>query len=61
MTEFLDGKLRGHSGPISRIFDQLIERIERNINWLDRYKASISLWLTQYSEDISNFTSIRLP
>ncbi|XP_046648039.1 aminopeptidase N-like [Daphnia pulicaria] len=63
MKDFLDGKLQGHTGPILRTFDQLIERTEANIFWMDRYKENIVLWLSQTAEDLSNFIpkSSRLP
>jgi len=63
MKEFLGGKLQGHTGPILRTFDQLIERTEANIFWMDHYKENIVLWLSQEAEDLSNFIpkSIRLP
>jgi hypothetical protein len=63
MKDFLDGKLQGHTGPILRTFDQLIERTEANILWMDRYKENIVLWLSQKAEDLSNFIpkSSRLP
>lgn len=49
--------MREQSGLTSRNFEQLKERIEANMEWMDRNNATIILWLSEQVVDTTNSAS----